>query len=102
VVLLVEKRMLEDLGYIAHLHFVDYQNLTISKEYIAKMMEAASHIPDEYVHKVMAIGDVDDVKNTIETLARAGVKHLVITDMLAPQGVGRTLERIKKVLKEFR
>jgi phthiodiolone/phenolphthiodiolone dimycocerosates ketoreductase len=54
--LLMEKRVLESMGYTAHLDFIHYQNFTISSAYVAKIMEAASEIPDEYVHRVMAVG----------------------------------------------
>jgi phthiodiolone/phenolphthiodiolone dimycocerosates ketoreductase len=95
--LLMEKRVLESMGYTAHLDFIHYQNFTISREYVAEIMEAASEIPDEYVHRVMAIGEMRDVEEKIDSLAKAGAKHLAIADFLAPKTVRRTLESFAKI-----
>jgi phthiodiolone/phenolphthiodiolone dimycocerosates ketoreductase len=100
--LLMERRVLESLGYKAHLDFMHYQNFTISREYVAKIMEAATEIPDEYVHRVMAIGDVGDVEGKIDGLAKAGAEHIAIVDFLAPKTVKRTLERFRTMLRRYR
>ncbi len=99
--LLMEKRVLESMGYTAHLGFIHYQNFTISREYVARIMEAASEIPDEYVHRVMAIGEMGDVEEKIDSLAKAGAKQLAIADFLAPRTVRRTLESFAKVLGNY-
>lgn len=100
--LLMERRVLESMGYKAHLDFMHYQNFTITREYVGKIMEAASDIPDEYVHRVMAIGDMSDVEEKIDDLVKAGAQHIAIADFLAPKSVRRTLERFRKMLRRYR
>lgn len=100
--LLMEKRTLESMGYTEHLKFLQYQNFTISKEYVQKIFTAASEIPDEYVHRVMAIGSVDDIRALAEKMVKMGVKHLIVCDHLAPKSTKRTLEVFRKIIREYR
>jgi phthiodiolone/phenolphthiodiolone dimycocerosates ketoreductase len=100
--LLMEKSTLESLGYTEHLKFLQYQNFTISNDYVKKIFAAASEIPDEYVHRTMAIGTADDIREQIERFTKAGVKHLVIADHLAPKTTKRTIEVFRKLMKEYR
>jgi phthiodiolone/phenolphthiodiolone dimycocerosates ketoreductase len=100
--LLMEKRTLESMGYTEHLKFLQYQNFTISKEYVKRLFDAAAEIPDEYVNKVMAVGSVDDIRAQIESMTKAGVKHLIVCDHLAPKSTKRTLEVFRKLIREYR
>jgi phthiodiolone/phenolphthiodiolone dimycocerosates ketoreductase len=100
--LLMEKKTLESMGYTDHLKFLQYQNFTISNEYVKKIFTAASEIPDEYVHKVMAVGSIDDIRALIEQMTKTGVKHLIVADHLAPKSTKRTFEAFKKLIREYR
>jgi phthiodiolone/phenolphthiodiolone dimycocerosates ketoreductase len=100
--LLMEKRTLESMGYTEHLKFLQYQNFTISKDYVKKLFDAAADIPDEYVNKVMAVGTVDDIREQIDKMTKAGIKHMIVADHLAPKTTKRTLEAFKKLIREYR
>ncbi len=100
--LLMEKRTLESMGYTDHLKFLQYQNFTINNDYVKKIFAAASEIPDEYVHKLMAIGGPEEVRGLVEDMTKTGVKHLIVADHLAPRSTKRTLELFKKLIRDFR
>ncbi len=100
--LLMEKRTLESMGYTDHLEFLQYQNFTISNDYVKKIFSAASEIPDEYVHKLMAIGTVDEIRALIDDMVKTGVKQLIVCDHLAPKSTKRTLEAFRKLIHEYR
>lgn len=100
--LLMERRTLESMGYTNHLSFLQYQNFTISNDYVKKIFQAASEIPDEYVHKLMAIGSVDEIKSLVERMSKMGVKTLIVADHLAPAGTKRTFEAFRKIIRDYR
>lgn len=100
--LLMEKRTLASMGYTGDTKFLQYQNFTISNDYVKKIFAAASDIPDEYVHKLMAVGSVDDIRALIEDMVKTGVKQLIVCDHLAPKSTKRTLEAFRKLIREYR
>ncbi len=98
----MEKRTLESMGYTNHLDFLQYQNFTISKDYLNAIFAAAAEIPDEYVHRAMVVGSIEDVRAQVEGLSRAGVKHISLIDMLAPKSTKRTLRAFAKIIRQYR
>jgi phthiodiolone/phenolphthiodiolone dimycocerosates ketoreductase len=99
--LLMEKRTLASMGYQARADFLQYQNFTISKEYVASIMKEASEIPDEYVHRCMVVGTLEDVKAMVEQFSKAGIKHLVVADFLAPKSTKRTIQSLRKLIASY-
>jgi phthiodiolone/phenolphthiodiolone dimycocerosates ketoreductase len=99
--LLMEKRTLASMGYDARADFLQYQNFTITKEYVAKIMKAASEIPDEYVHRCMAIGTLEEVKGLVDQFSKAGIKHMIVADFLAPKTTKRTIQSLKKLIASY-
>jgi phthiodiolone/phenolphthiodiolone dimycocerosates ketoreductase len=96
--LLMEKRTLASMGYEPRADFLQYQNFTITKEYVARIMKEASEIPDEYVHRCMAVGTLEDVERLVEQFAKAGIKHIVVADFLAPKTTKRTIQSLRKLI----
>jgi len=99
--LLMERRTLASMGYDVPADLLQYQNLTISKEYVAAIMERASEIPEEYVHRCMAVGTLEDVERLVEQFAKAGIKHIVIADHLAPKTTKRTIQSLRKLIASY-
>lgn len=100
--LLMEKHVLGSMGYTAHLEMKQYQNFTISKEHVGAIFRAAADIPDEYVHKSMAIGSAEEVRAKIGEYSRSGLRQVSIIDLLAPKTTKRTLEIFATLLPGFR
>jgi phthiodiolone/phenolphthiodiolone dimycocerosates ketoreductase len=100
--LLTEKKVLMALEKEVSLPVLHYQNLVASKDYVAKIMEAAKALPDHVVHEVMSIGGIDELKEKIDDLRRVGVRHFAIADLLAPKNQRRTLQMLRKVIKQYR
>lgn len=100
--LLMEKRTLSSMGYEADINLLQYQNFTISSEYVAAIKKKASEIPDEYVHRCMAVGSAEEVERMVELFSRAGFKHLVVADFLAPASAKRTVEAMGKIIASRR
>jgi phthiodiolone/phenolphthiodiolone dimycocerosates ketoreductase len=99
--LLMEKRTLASMGYDVQADFLQYQNFTITKEYVAGIMKAASEIPDEYVHRCMAIGTLDEVKALVEQFSKAGIKHMIVADFLAPKTTKKTIQSLQKLIASY-
>lgn len=97
--LFVEKNMLRALGYATQMP--QYQNAMVLKQDVAQIMKAAESVPEEFVHRVLAIGGIHEVEERIKELARVGVTHFVVGDLLAPRTVKRTLRIFPKIIKEF-
>ena len=100
--LLMEKENLKGMGYTNFSGFTQYQNLVISKEHMDNVFEVAAEIPDEYVHKSMAIGTMEDVGAKVEEMYGAGLKHIVVIDLLAPGTTKKTIEEFAKLIRKFR
>lgn len=100
--LLMEQRTLQSMGYSRHLDLLQYQNFTISKEYVDRIFRAAAEIPDEYVERGMAIGDFDVVREQVDALAGAGVKQIGVIDMLGAKSRKRTLGAFAKLIREYK
>jgi hypothetical protein len=50
----------------------------------------------------MAIGGIDEVKDNIGNLARLGVRHFAIVDLLGPKTVRRTLKLFRKIIRDYK
>jgi phthiodiolone/phenolphthiodiolone dimycocerosates ketoreductase len=100
--LLMEKRTLASMGYRAPANLLQYQNFTISEERTARIMKEAELIPDEYVHRCMAVGSMEEVEQLVERFVKAGFKHLVVADLLAPKSTRRTIESLSKLIASYR
>ena len=98
--LLMEKNVLKSLGYSPELE--QYQHLMVLKQDVARVMASAAQIPDELVHKTMAIGGTDEITEKIEWFAKSGVKHLAVTDLLAPKTAKRAITLVSRIMKKHR
>jgi len=96
--LLMEKTVLASLGQTPDLQLQHYQNLLVSKAKVQEIIDAAEAVPDDIVFRTMAIGGRDEVKERTEQLARAGVRHFTIVDLLAPKTVRGTLKTFSKIV----
>ena len=98
--LVTEKTVLASLGYTPQTGH--YQNLvSLSKKDVANIMDIAEGIPDDLVYQTMAIGGIDEVKDNIDKLARLGVRHFAIVDLLGPKTVRRTLKLFRKIIRDY-
>ena len=100
--LLMEKENLKGMGYTNFSGFTQYQNLVISKEQVDNIFRVAAEIPDEYVHRSMAIGTMEDVRMKVEEMYDAGIRHIVLIDLLAPGTTKRTIEEFAKLIRNYR
>ena len=100
--LLMEKENLKGMGYIDFSDYTQYQNLTITKERVDDIFKQAAEIPDEYVHRSMAVGTMEDVGAKVEEMHSAGIKHIVLIDLLAPRTTKRTIEEFGALIRRFR
>jgi len=99
--LIMERALLASLGQKEKID--QYQNLvSLSKEDIAKIMDAVEGVPDDFVYRTMAIGGISEVKEKVDELSRAGVRHLAIVDLLAPKTVERTLNLLRKIIRDYK
>jgi phthiodiolone/phenolphthiodiolone dimycocerosates ketoreductase len=98
--LLMEKNVLKSLGYSPELE--QYQHLMVLKQDVARVMAVAEQIPDELVYRTMAIGGADEVIEKMQWFAKSGVKHLAVTDLLAPKTAKRTLTLVSRIMKKHR
>ena len=98
--LLMEKNVLKSLGHSPDLE--QYQHLMVLKQDVERVMASAEQIPDEAVYKTMAIGGADEITEKIELFAKSGVKHLAVTDLLAPKGAQRTITLVSRIMKKHR
>ena len=96
VVLFMERSVLRKLGY-SHM-LPQYQHVMTGREEVAKIISEAQKIPDEFVYSTMALEN-DAVEERIEELAKAGVRHFAVADLLAPKTVRRTLPAFRRVIK---
>jgi alkanesulfonate monooxygenase SsuD/methylene tetrahydromethanopterin reductase-like flavin-dependent oxidoreductase (luciferase family) len=96
--LLMERSVLKRLRYSHSLP--QYQHVMTGRDDVAKIMSEAQKIPDEFVYRTMAM-DSDAIEERIEELAKAGVKHFAVADLLAPKTVRRMLSTFRKVIKEY-
>ncbi|HYW01066.1 MAG TPA: LLM class flavin-dependent oxidoreductase [Candidatus Acidoferrum sp.] len=97
--LIMEKSVLKSLGYKPAME--QYQNLGTLKEDVAKVLSAAELVPDDLVHRVCSIGDMDQVEEKVEQLAKAGITHFSIADLLAPLTVKRTLKKMRRTISRY-
>jgi len=96
--LLMERSVLKTLGYSHSLP--QYQHIMTSRDDIAKIMNEAQKIPDEYVYRTMAL-DTCAVHDRVEELASAGVRHFAVADLLAPKTVRRMLTSFRRIIKRY-
>ena len=78
-----------------------YQNLAISRENFKRVLSIASSIPDDYVHQVMVVGDVEDAKERIEELSRAGVRQFAVCDLTPPRNVDKIMKVFPRLIKDY-
>lgn len=97
-VLLLEKSTLARFGY--HHDVEQYQNLGVLPQDVARIRRTAADIPDEMVHKTMAIG-IDEIKNQINELAQSGVRSFAIVDLLAPLTAKRDLKPLSRIISHY-
>lgn len=97
--LVAEKNTLRELGYDTQLDH--YQNLDVSKESIVRITKAAEQVPEDAVYRVLAIRGSDDIEERAEELAKAGVTHFVIADLLAPKSVNYTLKLFRRIIRRY-
>jgi len=101
-VLLMERTVLASLGHRVDVKSEHYQNLLVTGDHIAKIMDAADGTPDDFVYRTMAIGETHEVTKKIEELARAGVRHFAVADLLSPKRQERTLKTLGKIIRAYR
>jgi len=99
--LLMEKTVLRSLGHEPWLEVNHYQKLKVTNEAVSEVMRAAEGIPNDLVHRTMAIGGRDEVVEKIEELAKAGIRHLAVADFLAPNSVKRTMTVFRKIIRQY-
>jgi len=98
----MEKSILASLGYHPTLQVPNYQNLEVEKETTSRIMDAVDKVPDDAVYETMSIGGKDEVEEKIEDLAKAGLKHFVFGDLLAPRSVRKTLAKLSHIIKRYK
>jgi len=98
--LLMERSILRTLGGESLIE--QYQHLKISRPNINNGLKVASSIPDEYVHKTMAVGGLDEVKEIVEEFAKAGIQQFAVCDITPPKNVGKIMKLFPKLIKEYR
>ncbi|MGO9645859.1 MAG: hypothetical protein ACLPY5_14080, partial [Candidatus Bathyarchaeia archaeon] len=98
--LLMERSVLRSLGGESLIE--QYQHLKISRENINNVLKVASSIPDEYVHKSMAVGGVDEVNEIVEEFTKAGIQQFAVCDITPPKNVGKIMKLFPKLIKEYR
>ena len=98
-VLLMEKITLRKLGYSSNVPH--YQHIMPLDYSITEIMNEAAKIPDEFVYETMGVGGIGEVEEKVENLAKAGVKHLAIADLLAPKTLKRTLNAFRKIIRDY-
>ncbi len=96
----MERSILRSLGGESLIE--QYQHLKISRENISNVLKVASSIPDEYVHKTMAVGGVDEVKEIVEEFSKAGIQQFAVCDITPPKNVGKIMKLFPKLIKEYR
>lgn len=99
--LLMEKSVLRSLGYQSPPVLEHYQNLDISRESVKRIFNVASSIPDELVHKVMAVGGVEEVKEKVEEFSKAGVEQFAVCDITPPRNVDKIMRIFPRLIKEY-
>jgi phthiodiolone/phenolphthiodiolone dimycocerosates ketoreductase len=99
--LLFEKSVLRSLGGESYLSVDHYQHLDISREGVKKIFNNASSIPDEFVHKVMAVSGIEEVKEKIEEYSKAGVQQFAVCDIVPPRNVDRIMKLFPRLIKEY-
>lgn len=97
--LFTERTVLESFGYATRTE--QYQNLLVSTKDLARLSIAAKQVPDDMVYHTLAIRGFDDIRQRIDELSKAGVRHFVIADLLAPKGVNRTLRLFRKIIRDY-
>ena len=58
-------------------------------------------IPDEYVHRCMAVGTLEEVKGLVDQFAKVGIKHMIVADFLAPKTTKRTIQSLRKLIASY-
>ena len=101
-VLLMEKHVLRSLKKDFDPRFLQYQNLLVSKDYVERIMAAAESIPDDLVYKTMGIGGTGEVIERIDELTKAGAKHIILADLLAPKTAKRTLRVFSRIIRTYK
>jgi alkanesulfonate monooxygenase SsuD/methylene tetrahydromethanopterin reductase-like flavin-dependent oxidoreductase (luciferase family) len=96
----MEKRVLASFGY--RVETAHYQHVGVGERSVSRLLEAAENVPEEYVHKVAAIGGQNEVEEKIERLSKAGVRHFAMQGLLAPSEVKRNLTLFGKVVRRYR
>ncbi len=96
--LLMERSVLRKLGY-SHV-LPQYQHTMTGRDDVAKILNEAQKIPDEFVYRTMALNS-DAVEERIEELGSVGVRHFAVADLLAPKTVQRTLTTFRKTIKNY-
>jgi hypothetical protein len=91
--------VLKSLGYKPAIE--QYQNLGTIKNDVAKVMSAAELVPDDFVHRICSIGDTYQVEEMVEELAKAGITHFSVADLLAPRAVKRTLKKMRRTISHY-
>jgi len=99
--LINEKLALRILGYEPP-QFPHYQDLLVSRKNEEELKRLAMEIPDDLVHRCMAIGDEKECIEKIEALAKVGAEHIAIIDMFSPLRSRETLERFEKIINYFK
>jgi hypothetical protein len=98
--LLMEKDVLISLGYASEV--AQYQHLMVLKEDVAKIMDEAAKIPDDLVYRTMGIGGAEEIEEKVDDLAKAGLQHFAIADLLSPKNAKRTLQICRRVIRRSR
>jgi hypothetical protein len=96
----MEKDVLVSMGYASEV--AQYQHQMVLREDVAKVMDEAAKTSDDLVYRTIAIGGIGEIEEKVEELAKAGIKHLAIADLLAPKTAKRTLQICRRITRRSR
>jgi alkanesulfonate monooxygenase SsuD/methylene tetrahydromethanopterin reductase-like flavin-dependent oxidoreductase (luciferase family) len=97
--LVMERTVLAQFGRKSPI--ASYQRLGVLPSDLAEIVNAASQVPDDVVEQTMAIGDIGEVEDKIDSLSNAGVRHFAIGDLLAPKNIRRTMRLLRRLIKHY-
>jgi phthiodiolone/phenolphthiodiolone dimycocerosates ketoreductase len=99
--LILEKTVLKSMGLFPEENFNQYQTLLPLRVKEAKLMKIAESVSDDVAFEVAAIGGVDEFAEKVEALGRAGLKHVVVSELSPPSVPKRTIEAVGRVMKRL-
>ena len=98
--LVMERTVLASLGQESKISH--YQRLGVLPNDVAEIMKASDDVPDDIVEQTMAIGGIKEVKEKIDSLSKAGVRHFAFADFLAPKSTRRSMKLLKRIIGHYK